>query len=73
MYKSAFGYSRIFLRAKGIRRSSPVNTNMLSFGCMMPHFRGAEDLKSIPPIKKQLSIKNDGVITFFIISCFLIS
>ena len=32
MYRSAIGNSRIFFIANGIRRSSPVSTNMLSLG-----------------------------------------
>lgn len=37
IYKSALGNSRILRMANGMRRSSPVRTNMLSLGRMVPH------------------------------------
>ena len=61
MYRSVFGYSWTLRKANGIRRASPVNTNMLSFGRIVPHWIGVVALNTIPPMINRLNIKNDGV------------
>ena len=61
MYRSAFGYSFSLRIAKGMRRSSPVNTKILSFGKISPHLRGECARKYIPPMTKQLNNIKDGV------------
>ncbi len=61
MYRFVSGYSRILRIANGIRRSSPVRTNILSSGSIVPHCVVDNDLKTIPPRIKQLNIKKDGV------------
>lgn len=69
MYKSASGYFDSCRIAKGIRRASPVRTNMLSSGRNCGQRVGAADLKTIPPITNNATTKKDGVKNF--ISCFL--
>ena len=61
MYRSAFGCLRIWRIANGMRRSSPVKTNMLSFGSMVSQRFGVLDLNIIPPMTNSESITKDGV------------